>query len=157
MHPFILWEAAIKENVLPLTSACNLRCVFCSNLQNPRGVRVYHVPHLSLPLALNLIPRLDPRRKIIIGEAATRISEGEPFTHPHVWQALEAVRERYPQTPLQITTNGTFLNREAVQRLAGMGRLEVNLSLNSATPGGRRLLMGDRNPERALERRPPSR
>ena len=151
MHPFILWEAAIKENVLPLTSACNLRCVFCSNLQNPRGVRVYHVPHLPLPLALNLIPRLDPRRKIIIGEAATRISEGEPFTHPHVWQVLEAVRERYPQTPLQITTNGTFLNREAVQRLAGMGRLEVNLSLNSATPGGRRLLMGDRNPERALD------
>ena len=151
MIPFILWESASKENVLPLTSACNLRCVFCSNLQNPRGVRVYAVPHLPLPLVESLIPCLDPGRKIIIGEAATRINEGEPFTHPHVWQALEAVRERYPQAPLQITTNGAFLDRVAVKRLAAMQPLEVNLSLNSATPEGRRLLMGDCNPGRALD------
>ncbi|MGD0621548.1 MAG: radical SAM protein [Thermacetogeniaceae bacterium] len=151
MIPFILWESASKENVLPLTSACNLRCVFCSNLQNPRGVRVYVVPHLPLPLVKSLIPCLDPGRKIIIGEAATRINEGEPFTHPHIWQALETVRERYPQTPLQITTNGTFLDRVAVKRLAAMQPLDVNLSLNSANPEGRRLLMGDCDPGRALD------
>jgi pyruvate-formate lyase-activating enzyme len=151
MLPFLLWESAGKENVLPLTSVCNLGCVFCSNIQNPRGVRVYAVPHLSLPLVKSLIPCLDPGRKIIIGEAATRINEGEPFTHPHIWQALDAVRERYPRAPLQITTNGTFLNRETVIRLAGLQPLEVNLSLNSATPEGRRLLMGDRNPVRALD------
>lgn len=151
MHPFILWETASKENVLPLTSTCNLRCVFCSNPQNPGGVQVYSVPHLPLPLVKRLIPLFDPRRKIIIGEAATRINEGEPFTHPNIWQVLEAVRECYPQAPLQITTNGTFLNRAAIKRLARMGPLSVNLSLNSATPEGRLLLMGDRNPERALD------
>ena len=151
MLPFILWESASKENVLPLTSACNLRCVFCSNRQNPRGVRVFAVPHLPLPLVKSLIPCLDPGRKIIIGEAATRINEGEPFTHPQVWQALGAVRERYPQAMLQITTNGAFLDRVAVKRLAAMQPLEVNLSLNSATREGRRLLMGDCNPGRVLD------
>ncbi len=151
MIPFMLWESASKENVLPLTSICNLRCVFCSNRQNPRGVRVYAVPHLPLPLVKSLIPCLDPGRKIIIGEAATRINEGEPFTHPHIWQALEAIRERYPQAMLQITTNGTLLDRVAVKRLAVMQPLEVNLSLNSATPEGRRLLMGDCNPGWALD------
>jgi NifB/MoaA-like Fe-S oxidoreductase len=151
MIPFMLWESASKENVLPLTSACNLRCVFCSNHQNPSGVRAYAVPHLPLPLVKSLIPCLDPGRKIIIGEAATRINEGEPFTHPHVWQALDAVREHYPQTPLQITTNGIWLDQVAVQRLAALQPLEVNLSLNSATPEGRRLLMGDRHPGRALD------
>jgi hypothetical protein len=151
MVPLMLWESASKENVLPLTSACNLRCAFCSNRQNPRGVRAYAVPHLPLPLVKSLIPCLDPGRKIIIGEAATRINEGEPFTHPQVWPALEAVRERYPQAMLQITTNGTFLDREAVKRLAALQPLEVNLSLNSATLEGRRLLMNDCNPGRALD------
>jgi pyruvate-formate lyase-activating enzyme len=151
MIPFILWESASKENVLPLTSVCNLRCAFCSNHQNPRGVRVSAVPHLPLPLIKRLIPCLDPGRKIIIGEAATRINEGEPFTHPHIWLALDAVRDCYPQAMLQITTNGTFLDRVAVKRLAAMQPLEVNLSLNSATPEGRRLLMGDRNPRRVLD------
>jgi MoaA/NifB/PqqE/SkfB family radical SAM enzyme len=139
MIPFMLWESVSKENVLPLTSTCNLRCVFCSNRQNPRGVRVYAVPHLPLPLVKSLIPCLDPGRKIIIGEAATRINEGEPFTHPHIWQTLEAIRERYPQAMLQITTNGTLLDRVAVKRLAVMQPLEVNLSLNSATPADGRL------------------
>jgi pyruvate-formate lyase-activating enzyme len=151
MIPFMLWESASKENVLPLTSVCNLRCVFCSNRQNPSGVRAYAVPHLPLSLVKNLISCLDPGRKIIIGEAATRVNEGEPFTHPQVWQALDAVRERYPHTPLQITTNGILLDRVAVKRLAALQPLEINLSLNSATPEGRRLLMGDRNPERALD------
>ncbi len=151
MYPYILWSAAYRENVLPLTSTCNLRCVFCSNIQNPRGVQIYAVSHLPLSLVKGLIPCLDSRRKIIIGEAATRINEGEPFTHPLIWQVLEAVRECHPATPLQITTNGTLLNRAAVNRLADLEPLSVNLSLNSATPEGRYLLMGDREPDRALE------
>ncbi|MGD0152496.1 MAG: DUF512 domain-containing protein [Thermacetogeniaceae bacterium] len=151
MYPYILWSAASRENVLPLTSTCNLRCVFCSNHQNPKGVQAYTVPHLALPLVSRLIACLDPGRKIIIGEAATRITEGEPFTHPLIWQVLEAVRQCHPGTPLQITTNGTLLNRTAVNRLAKLEPLSVNLSLNSATPEGRYLLMGDRKPGRALE------
>lgn len=151
MLPFILWSTASKENVLPLTSTCNLGCVFCSNLQNPRGVRVYAVPPLPLSLVRSLIPHLDPRRKIIVGEAATRINEGEPFTHPQLWQVLGAIRECHPQAPLQITTNGTLLDRAAVKRLTGLGPLSVNLSLNSATAEGRYLLMGDRHPGRALD------
>ncbi len=146
---FALQKIVKLENILPLTSRCNLRCIFCSNTQNPRGVKVFSLPPLPLPLARRLLPFLNPRRKIVIGEAASRITEGEPLTHPDFWKVLEMIRNLYPETPLQITTNGTLLDREAVQRLKNFLPLEVNLSLNSAAPAGRWLLMGDRG-ERAL-------
>ncbi len=139
----VLMQSVRYENILPLTSTCNLRCLFCSNAQNPPGVEVFSVPPLPLPLVRRLIPFLNPRRKIIIGEAASRISEGEPLTHPEFWKIVELVRKYYPHTPIQITTNGKLLNRVGVERLSELQPVVVNLSLNSATPSGRRILMGD--------------
>lgn len=84
----LLTQSVRYENILPLTSTCNLRCLFCSNAQNPPGVEVFSIPPLPLPLVRRLIPLLNPHRKIIIGEAASRISEGEPLTHPEFWKIM---------------------------------------------------------------------
>jgi len=140
-----------EGNILPLTSTCNLRCIFCSNAQNPKGVETFFLPPLPFPLVQQLIALLDPRRKIIIGEAASRFTEGEPLTHPEFWIILECIRRIYPKTIIQITTNGRLLNRTAIKKLSDMRPLEINLSLNSATPAGRWLLMGDRRASRVLE------
>lgn len=86
---------------------------------------------------------LDGSRKIVIGESATRIIEGEPFTHPQALMVLQLVRQRFPQTLIGVTTNGTRLTDELVTALSELAPLEINLSLNSATGRGRRLLMGD--------------
>lgn len=147
----ILRRAVKEENILPLTSTCNLKCVFCSNCQNPSGVEVFFIPPLSLQLVRKLIPLLNRKRKIIIGEAASRISEGEPFTHPEIWTILKEVRSSYPRTLLQITTNGIALNDEAVRRLRDLQPVEINLSLNSSTSYGRDLLMNDRCSEKVLK------
>ena len=37
----ILLEAVSRDNILPLTSSCNLHCLFCSNRQNPPGVQTF--------------------------------------------------------------------------------------------------------------------
>lgn len=150
MLNYLLYRVVRDGNILPVTSVCNLRCVFCSNAQNPAGVEYYSVPHLPVARIRRLIGYLDPHRKIIIGEAASRITEGEPFTHPGIWTVLEEIRERYPAAPIQITTNGTRLDAGVIGRLLELRPLEINLSLNSATPGGRWLLMRDRRPERVL-------
>lgn len=146
----LLEEAASKHNVLPLTGRCNLACVFCSHRQNPPGTQAFTFPPLSLDRLRALIPRLRGDRKIIIGESATRLREGEPLTHPRFREALEAVRARFPDTPLQVTTNGSLLDRETVSFIASLKPLEVVLSLNSASLPGRRLLMGDARAETAL-------
>ncbi|MDK2784886.1 MAG: hypothetical protein PWR11_752, partial [Bacillota bacterium] len=146
------WElaAAAAKNILPLTSACNVRCVFCSHRQNPPGLEVFFLPHQSLVAIRERAAFLDRGKKIVIGESVTRILEGEPLLNPELLPILAWLRRRFRQTPIALTTNGTLLTPEVVAELAKVKPLEVTLSLNSASAEGRRLLMGDRRPEIAL-------
>lgn len=99
-----------------------------------------------------MIPLLDGSRKIIIGESSTRLCEGEPFTHPSINEVLKEIRRHFPVTPLQITTNGTFLTDERVGELAALNQpeqgagIELIISLNSASLAQRSRIMGDPNP-----------
>ncbi|HHY36802.1 MAG TPA: DUF512 domain-containing protein [Firmicutes bacterium] len=146
----LLLKSISEANILPVTSACNGRCVFCSHLQNPPGIRVYSLPPLGKEEILELAEFLDPEKRIIIGESVTRINEGEPFLHPEFPALLTGLRRRFPATPIQITTNGMGLTPATVALLARLGRVRLVVSLNSATAGGRRILMGDNNPAAVL-------
>ncbi len=146
----ILVEAVSRHNVLPLTGRCNVSCCFCSHNQNPPGTLAYNFPPLEAERLLELIPFLDPNEKIVIGESATRLREGEPLTHPQFFSVLEHLRRHFPAAVLQITTNGSLLGDDQIRRLASLAPLELVLSLNSASKRGRRLLMGDPQPEHAI-------
>lgn len=137
--------ASARQGILPITSACNTRCIFCSHRQNPPGVEAYHLPPRSLgeiEASLDLMP--DPE-KIVIGESVTRIMEGEPFTHPAIDEILRLIRTRFPNAIIELTTNGTLLDENRIDWLNELGGMEVNLSLNCLEPGLRRKIMSDRN------------
>jgi len=148
-YPYLL--EACRENVLPLTSRCNLGCVFCSNKQNPAQIFTYKLPALPQTTIRQLIPLLNPQEKVIIGESATKLDEGEPFTHPEILSVLKMLRAALPKTMLAITTNGTLLTEKVIRELAALTPLELTVSPNSATPQGRRILMHDEAPNRALQ------
>ncbi len=90
-----------------------------------------------------------PGQKIIIGESATRLDEGEPLTHPEFLPALATIRRILPDTPLSITTNGTLMTPSLAEELVQMMPLEITVSLNSISLRGRLLLLGDKEPTRA--------
>ena len=147
-----LLVAAVRDhNVLPLTGRCNLSCCFCSHAQNPPGAQAYDFPPLEEQRLLALAAYLNPEKKIVIGESATRLREGEPLTHPRFIAIVTTLRERFPDTPLQVTTNGSLLNASTVQLLAALAPLELVLSLNSASAEGRRRLMNDPRPRATLQ------
>lgn len=146
-----LWRALQEHNILPLTSRCNLDCLFCSHRQNPPGVKVYDLPERGAGEIRETFSRLDPRRKIIIGESATRFLEGEPFCYPWIREVLEDLRDFFPGTPLQVTTNGTLLDRPTVRWLGELGGVELVFSLNTVAGGPRERLLGDRQPGRVRE------
>ena len=123
---------------------------FCSHLQNPPGLRVYSLPQLGKEEILALAEFLDPGQRIVIGESVTRINEGEPFLHPEFLGILTGLRRLFPTTSIQITTNGMALTPAAISFLASLGRVRLVVSLNSATPLGRRKLMGDNDPAAVL-------
>ena len=139
--PFnLLLEAASKDNILVLTSDCITACVFCSHLQNPVEVDAYYVDKLSREQVDILIEFLNGSDKIIIGESATRICEGEPFIREDIIDILQSIRLRYRETVIQVTTSGIQLNETILTELKRIGKIELNISLNSSSVQGREKL-----------------
>lgn len=142
LEQMILYSAR-EDNILPLTSTCNVRCIFCSHPQNPSGVQVYGIGHRTLDDVARMLEFIDAERKIVIGESVTRIMEGEPFLHPQIKTILRMIRQKFPTTLIQITTNGTLLTDDVLELLEECGSIELYISLNSVTERGRERLMGD--------------
>jgi len=140
----LIYHTVQAYNILPITSVCNVRCVFCSHRQNPPGVKAVAVPPLSLAVIENLVEFLDKKKKIVIGESASLIMEGEPFTHPYFFEVLHLIREKCPETLIQLTTNGSYLDEKVVEKLKSYGLLEINLSLNAGSMDLRQQLMQDK-------------
>ncbi|MCL2767049.1 MAG: radical SAM protein, partial [Peptococcaceae bacterium] len=105
----LILQGAVNGNILPLTSACNMKCLFCSHSQNPADLLVYHIPPRDLRDIKETISYMNPACPVIIGESVTRIIEGEPFTHPDIDGVLELIRDYFAETPIRITTNGSLL------------------------------------------------
>ncbi len=141
-----------KTNILPIISACNTACVFCSHKQNPQEVEVYKLDKLEIEDFKEIIEFLSPDRKIIVGESATRIIEGEPLLHKDFIEIVEMVRGKYKNSHIQITTNGILLKEELVKRLSELGGIELNVSVNSLRDEKRRSVLGLKNPDNIKEK-----
>lgn len=139
----LLYKTVQDYNILPVTTTCNVRCMFCSHHQNPPEVQAVSLPPLEMDLVKDLMTYLDGKRKIIIGESTSLIMEGEPFTHKYFLKILTELRDKFPQTVIQITTNGTFLTKECIVGLKALEPITLILSLNSADTAKRRYLMND--------------
>lgn len=143
---------AEAAGVLPLTSACNVDCLFCSNRSNPPGARVYSLAPRPVEEVEAALARLACRREIVIGESASRISEGEPLTHPKFNDILRLARRSAPGAKIRLTTNGVLLGPERAELLAELAPVDVTLSLNTASPGAYRRLTGREHDPRAAVR-----
>ncbi|SJZ34272.1 DUF512 domain-containing protein [Selenihalanaerobacter shriftii] len=143
--------SAQERNILPVTSACNFNCLFCSHQYNPAGIEVFNCGHRTLEQIKGISDFLNPEQKIVIGESITRIIEGEPFSNPNIIQILTYLRKRFPQTVIQITTNGSYLDLDKIKLIDNLDLIELNLSLNSANPVLRKRLMADKSGEIVLE------
>ena len=75
----LLYHSVGRHNILPLTSRCGVSCLFCSHRYNPPGVRAVFFGDLEMEIIRELLDLLNPKEKIVIGESATRLCEGEPF------------------------------------------------------------------------------
>lgn len=136
-------RAAEEQNILPLSSRCDARCIFCSHHNNPPSVQVISIGTRTPEEVRETMGHLRADVPITIGESASSIIEGEPTLHPRFQELLAELRMRFPDTPVELTTNGRRLTEQLVAFLARHMPVMVNLSLNGGTPDSRRLLMGD--------------
>ena len=135
-------NTVFKTNILPVISECNTSCIFCSHKQNPSEIEVFRLPNLELSDFIEIIDFISPNKKVVIGEAATRIIEGEPFLHKDILSILHLIRKKYPHMPIQITTNGLLLNDTIIKTLVELGNVELNISVNCIDPIKRMQILG---------------
>lgn len=140
----LIYHSAQQANILPITSVCNVRCVFCSHRQNPPEVKSYRIPPLSIQQIRQAIEFMDAAKPVVIGESVTKIMEGEPLTHPDLLTIMAEIRKLMPKTPIQLTTNGNLLTIQMADSLRKFAPITVNLSLNSCSEDNRRKIMGDK-------------
>ncbi|MBP2644472.1 MAG: Radical domain protein [Firmicutes bacterium] len=139
----LIVEAAKEGNILPITSGCDSQCIFCSHKNNPPGIDVISIGVRSIEEIIQTMNYLDSRKVITIGESASNIIEGEPFCHPDIRKIIQVLRERFLATPIEITTNGHCLTSDLIDFIDRLGNISLNISLNSASVEGRKMLMGD--------------
>jgi len=136
LSPFILeWFAGSRPpNQLPISAVCNCHCLFCSNNLNPfpiAGGFFREIEDVKLQLC-SMAANGDPIR--LSDSLPGRISEGEAFLHPRMFEILELVRRKYFYNTLCFTTNGSMLDEAFIKKLAGFRPIEINVSMHSTRP-----------------------
>ena len=131
---------ALQQGILPITSQCNVKCLFCSHRFNPPGVKTYSFAARSISEIeedMALVKRL---KSITIGESVTTLIEGEPLCHPDFMDIMRLTRRQYPRALIRLTTNGVLLTESTLRQLKELEPVELTLSLNSVTVKGRAAL-----------------
>lgn len=121
-------------NQLPISSVCNARCIFCSNEMNP--FTIHRIGFRPIDDVKKGIALLDANSaEIRIGDSLPgRISEGEALLHPEIMIILKLIREKSPNSVIQINTNGTMLTKEFIEALVPFKPMKFTISYHSDNP-----------------------
>jgi sulfatase maturation enzyme AslB (radical SAM superfamily) len=138
---------SLEANIGSISSYCNCNCAFCYE----KGTRGAGISFGRTQLSLS---ELDTRIKYYSSEKKSGLIPSsrfslEPFANPHYLEILERIREAAPGEQISLTTNGSCLTEDVVERLARLRPILVTVSMNAATPDLRRRTMRDRKPEGA--------
>lgn len=130
------WMVSKSSKSIPISTTCNVSCIFCSNNQNPFEVhKNIFRPIDDFEKNLNL---LDAGTKLInLSQSLPgRISEGEAAIHPNFFEILDLIKKKFGQKcEIEFSTNGAVLDEEFISRLAKYMPVCVRtLSLNTADP-----------------------
>jgi organic radical activating enzyme len=138
-----------SDILLQASSGCDLDCIFCYNQAGFRSLAwAKHISHEDE------MHELETRLKYYNPAAARGVfpTFGNPcefMTDPNALDLLTKLRGKTP-APFRICTNGTRLEEDLIARLAELSPIHLDISLNSASPERRSMLMRDDRPETAI-------
>jgi radical SAM protein with 4Fe4S-binding SPASM domain len=107
---------------IPTGDRCNLRCIFCTD----RSPATKYVD-LTFEQFLRFTEPLEYASMVQL------YGWGEPFANPEYERMFDYVAEHYAGTRIYISTNGTLLTEQWVEKILSYGKCLINVSLNAAT------------------------
>ena len=105
-----------------LTYACNLACVHCLSSSGKRDAR-----ELSTRQCKDIIDELERMQVFYVN-----IGGGEPTVRPDFWELVDYATEH--QVGVKFSTNGVRITPEVAARLAASDYVDIQISLDGATP-----------------------
>ena len=126
--------------IKPVTS-CNLDCVYCSiseGLSSKKHDFVVEKEYLVEELQ-QLIDLVKEAVEVHIGV------QGEPFMYADLDNLFADLEALPPVHTISIDTNGTFLNKERIDRLSQYTKLQLNLSLDAMDEEVARTIAGTKS------------
>lgn len=125
---------ATRRLRIAITESCNLGCFFCHG----EGGNVAHFRQVDSRLSIRDLTTIC-NVAAMLGVRKIKLTGGEPLLYHHgsedIYQLLKGIRKAEAASTLDIslTTNGTNLSREAVEKLVDAGLKRITISLHSAT------------------------
>ena len=134
--------------LLQASSQCNLNCVFCYNRGGLDSLRWGgNSPEEELREMETRLRYYNPRAGK--GLFPTYGNPYELLVGPRALHILAKLRQKTAAT-FRLCTNGSKLDESFAARLGALAPIHLDVSLNSASPARRAMLMGDDNPETAI-------
>lgn len=107
-----------RKALVQITERCNLHCAHCFVSAGREGIDM----ELGR-IAAELLPQLAEAR---VGRLT--LTGGEPFAHPHLIEIIELARNR--DMGVTVCTNATLIEPAAIDHLAAIGGVKLNVSLD---------------------------
>jgi cyclic pyranopterin phosphate synthase len=114
---------------LSLTDKCNLRCTYCMPAEGLQWLTKQAV------MTADEIVRIVGLGVDRLGVRELRLTGGEPLVRADLVDIIGSLRQKHPNLPISMTTNGVGLDKKAGQlKLAGLTRINVSMdSLHEET------------------------
>ncbi len=125
------------------STACNMKCTFCSTAANSYGIHPYNY-EVELDYLLDWIKEVIRLKQGKVNQINID-SVGEPTAYSKI---AELVKECKSIPEIEIVTmqsNGTLLNEKLIKELEKAGLDRINLSVHSLIPEQSRTLFGSQN------------
>lgn len=106
-----------KKIYIEISNICNLKCSFCPTTQRK-------AQYMSVENFKHILQEIKPYSKYIYLHV-----KGEPLFHPHLGEILQAASEE--DFFVNITTNGTLINKSSDLLLGEFPPRQINFSLHS--------------------------
>lgn len=110
----------VKSVFLHLTTRCNLRCAHCY-------AAAPAAKDLPAPVVFRVIDELKS-----LGGGSVTLSGGEPLLHPDIRRILKHAAST--GLHIQLLSNGTLIDKETAELLAGEADVSVQISVDGSTP-----------------------
>lgn len=113
----------IPKLELHVAHSCNLACESCSHYSNHAHKGLIALDDAAAWMG-QWSPRLSPLEFSLLG--------GEPAIHPHLADFVTVTRAHWPETQIDVVTNGLLLSRhpDLPRRLAEAGKSQIIVSIH---------------------------